>query len=59
MTPPKLFRQVREFVGLVNYFRDMWYIRSHLIQPVTALTSTKVKFIVQMSNNRRSIKLTK
>ena len=35
---------MRAFVGLVKYYRDMWDKQSHLLQPLTALTSTKVKF---------------
>ena len=42
--PPKGIGQVRVFVGLSNYYRDMRSRRSHLLQPLTALTSTKVKF---------------
>ena len=44
MTPPKNQKQVRSSIGLVNYSRDMWYKRSHLLQPLTVLTSKKVKF---------------
>ena len=44
MTPPKNIIQVRAFVGLVNYYRYMWAIRSYLLQPLTVLTSTKVRF---------------
>ena len=44
MTPPKNIRQVCALVGLVNYYRDMWSRRSYLIQPLTALTSTKLTF---------------
>ena len=44
MTPPNSIRQVCAFVGLVNYFRDICYRLSHLLKPLTALTSTKVNF---------------
>ncbi|MGH7974124.1 MAG: reverse transcriptase domain-containing protein, partial [bacterium] len=41
---PKTRKQVRRFIGLVNYYRDMWPQRSHILAPLTRLTSTKVKF---------------
>ena len=44
MMPPTSEKQVREFIGLVNYYRDMWPRRSHLLQTLTALTSSKVRF---------------
>ena len=44
MTPPKKNKQVREFLGLVNYYRDMWDRCSHLLQPLTSLTSNKVTY---------------
>ena len=44
ITPPKTTKHVRAFIGLVNYYMDMWDRRSHLIHPLTALTSNKVKF---------------
>ena len=44
MTPSNNVKQVRAFLGLVNYYRDMWKKRLHLIQPLAALTSTKLMF---------------
>ena len=35
---------MRAFVGLVSYYRAMWTVQSYLIQPLTAITSTKVTF---------------
>ena len=44
MTPPKNTKYVRAFIGIVNYYRDMWSRRSHVLHPLTALTSNKTKF---------------
>ena len=44
MTPPNTQKQVRAFIVLVKYYGDMWHIQSHLLHPLTAFTSNKVKF---------------
>ena len=44
MKPPKNTKEVRAFIGIVNYYRDMCAKRSHLLHPLTELTSHKVKF---------------
>ena len=36
---PKTRCQVREFIGLVNYYRNMWPKCTHILAPLTALTS--------------------
>jgi len=41
---PKTRKQLRSFIGMVNYYRDMWPQRSHLLAPLSALTSVKVKW---------------
>ena len=38
---PKTRKQLRRFIGMVNYYRDMWKQRSTLLAPLTALTSKK------------------
>ena len=44
MDPSKNQKYVRSFIVLLNYSRYIWAKRSHLLQPLTALTSKKVKF---------------
>jgi hypothetical protein len=43
---PTTRKQLRQlFIGMVNYYRDMWPLRSHLLAPLSLMTSaTKVKW---------------
>jgi hypothetical protein len=38
---PKTVKQVRSFLGMVNYYKDMLRHRSHSLAPLTDLTSNK------------------
>ena len=44
MDTPKTRKQLRRFIGMVNYYRDMWKKRSEILAPLTALTSSTVKW---------------
>jgi transposase InsO family protein len=39
IAPPKTKKQLRSFIGIINYYRDMWIHRSEILAPLTAMTS--------------------
>jgi hypothetical protein len=45
MVCPTTRKELRRFIGMVNYYRDMWVRRSELIASLTRITSNNVKFI--------------
>ena len=38
---PRTVKQLRSFIGAVNFYRDMYPQRSHIMAPLTKLTSSK------------------
>jgi hypothetical protein len=43
MQPPRNLKQLRGFIGMVNYYRDMWPHRSRILSPLTAKTDAPKK----------------
>ena len=40
---PKTRKQLRQFIDMINFYRDMWQKCSEFLAPLTALTSKNVK----------------
>ena len=38
-------KDLQKFIGMVNYYRDMWIRRSHLLAPLTKLCSKEAKWV--------------
>jgi transposase InsO family protein len=41
---PTTQKQLRSFIGIVNYYRDMWIRRSDILAPLAALTAKGIKW---------------
>ena len=44
LAAPKSKTELRSFVGMINYYRDMWQGRAHMLAPLTKMCGSKVKF---------------
>ena len=38
---PKTLKHLRDFLGAVDYYRDMWLRRAHVLKPLTDESGTK------------------
>ena len=44
LAAPNTRKQLRQFIGMINFYRDMWKKRSEILAPLTALTSKNVTY---------------
>jgi hypothetical protein len=45
LAPPSNHKQLKRFLGFINYFEKLWYQCSAILAPLTALSSNNVKFV--------------
>eukprot|EP00804_Cyclotella_cryptica_P011423 CCRYP_016384-RA/>CCRYP_016384-RA protein AED:0.34 eAED:0.34 QI:0/0/0/1/0/0/2/0/232 len=43
LTPPQNVKQLRRFLGMVQYYRDIWARRSEILAPLTHMVANKTK----------------
>jgi len=51
LTPPKSVKDLRKFLGMVQYYRDLWKGRSHLLAPLSDLVGECGHTKVTRKNN--------
>ena len=49
---PSNVHEVRRILGIIQYYRDMWLFRSHMLAPLTDLISTKYLVSTKEKNNK-------
>jgi hypothetical protein len=59
IAPPKTRKELRSFIGMVNYYRDMWIRRSHALAPLSAMCSVNVKFKWEEEEHQKAFDLVK
>jgi hypothetical protein len=50
LAPPQTIKQLRSFIGMINFYRDMWRHRAHILTPLTALTKVPKNQFLQHWN---------
>ena len=53
---PKNCKQLRQFIGMINFYRDMWQKRSEILAPLTVLTS-KMSNMTGKKSNKSVLKI--
>ena len=51
---PKTVTEVRRLIGMVQYYRDLWPRRSHVLEPFTALSSGKKRTKIKWTDDLES-----
>ena len=51
---PKTVTEDRQLIGMVQYYRDLWPRRSHILEPFTALSAAKKGTKIKWTNELES-----
>ena len=51
---PKTLKQLRAFIGMINFYRDTWGRRAHVLAPLTSLTKVDPKTFRRHWNTEHS-----
>ena len=54
MDRPRTSTELRSFIGAVNYYRDMWPSRSHVLKPLTDLSGLKKRQKLNWTNDMQN-----
>jgi hypothetical protein len=41
LAPPQIAKQLCSFIGMINFYQDMWRHRAHILTPLTVLTKVQ------------------
>ena len=50
LQPPTILKELCKFLGMVQFYRDMWKQRSHILAPLTDLVGLGEKEIIWEPN---------
>ena len=54
MDRPRTSKELRSFIGAVNYYRDMWPSRAHVLKPLTYLSGLKNIKLINWTQDMQS-----
>ena len=57
MLPPRNVKELKRYIGMVNFYRDCFERRSHILAPLTELAADREQFVVGVGHGFVSVGL--